>query len=163
MKDCKNKILKQILYQPKTMGDLIIDTTCASETVDKYVKELEKAGKISHRKSKFKIFFNPNLELEKIEFFELMLNGSVRSVILLLLKTNKISQLELEVILNKSCPTISRTLKLLINRNIIESHYLAPGIKYSLKDKPKIISWMHETHPKIISKMVDGIVEMFAQ
>ena len=155
--------MRQILYQPRTFGELVNNTTCASETIDKYVKELEDAGKISHKKSKFKIFFKKGLELEKIEFFELMLNQTTKSVILLLLKTSKISQLELSEILNKSHPTISRTIQLLLKTNIIETQYLAPGIKYCLKDKPKIISWMSETHPKIIDKMSDGIVEMFSQ
>jgi predicted transcriptional regulator len=84
-------------------------------------------------------------------------------VTLLLLKTSKISQLELSEILNKSHPTISRTIQLLVKANIINSYYLAPGVKYSLKNKPQIISWMTSTHPKIIDKMSDGIVEMFSQ
>ena len=155
--------MTQILYKPRTFGELVNSTTCASETIDKYVKELEDAGKISHKKSKFKIFFKKGLELEKIEFFELMLNQTTKSVILLLLKTGKISQLELSEILNKSHPTISRTIQLLVKANIINSYYLAPGVKYSLKNKPQIISWMTSTHPKIIDKMSDGIVEMFSQ
>ena len=54
VRDCKNKIMTQILYQPRTFGELVNSTTCSSETIDKYVKELEKSGKISHKKSKFK-------------------------------------------------------------------------------------------------------------
>ena len=68
MSQCKENILKSILFEPITFMNLVNSVGCSSETVNKYVYELESQKKICYKKGKFKIFYNPILELEKIEF-----------------------------------------------------------------------------------------------
>jgi DNA-binding transcriptional ArsR family regulator len=163
MKNCKENTLELILKQPVTVSDLLSQVDCVYETVNQYLVEFEKQGKVSHKKSKFSIFYNPKLEVEKIDFFELMLNSTTRSIIVLLLKSTKLSQLEISIIIDKSHPSVSRTLKLLYQRDILEMNYNAPGKTYSLKNKSQIISWMKDTHPDLVNRMTGGLVEMFLQ
>jgi len=161
MSNCKEQTLEIILRQPVTLIDLVSQVDCAAETVGQHLVEFEKRGEIAHKKSKFKIFYKPELELEKIEFFELMLNSTTKSTIILLLKLSNLSQLEISTIIGKSHPSVSRTLKLLHTRNIIQINYHAPGKTYSLDNKSQIISWMKDTHPDMINRMTGGLVEMF--
>ena len=163
MKDCRKQALKIILEHPVTLSDLLNNVDCVYETMNQHLIDLENIGKISHKKSKFRIFYKPELDLEKIEFFELMLNSSTKSTIMLLLKTSKLTQIEICSITNKSHPSISRTLKLLHTRGMIEINYNAPGKTYSLNNKSQIISWMKDTHPDLVNRMTDGLVEMFSQ
>jgi hypothetical protein len=46
---------------------------------------------------------------------------------------------------------------------MIEINYNAPGKTYSLNNKSQIISWMKDTHPDLVNRMTDGLVEMFSQ
>ncbi|MGY5146007.1 MAG: hypothetical protein ACW9XB_06255, partial [Candidatus Nitrosopumilus sp. metabat.KBP569_Feb_25m_nospike.7] len=62
---CKESILKSILSEPITFMKLVTIVECSPETVNKYVHELENQKKIAHKKGKFKIFYNPLLEIEK--------------------------------------------------------------------------------------------------
>ena len=163
MKDCRKQALKIILEHPVTLSDLLNNVDCVYETINQHLIDLENIGKISHKKSKFRIFYKPELDLEKIEFFELMLNSSTKSTIMLLLKTSNLTQIEICSITSKSHPSISRTLKLLHTRGMIEINYNAPGKTYSLNNKSQIISWMKDTHPDLVNRMTDGLVEMFSQ
>ena len=160
-KKCRSEVAITIQKGPITFMNLVNKVECVSETVDMFVNELKKQGKITERKSKFRILYNPKIELEKIEFFELMLNPTIRSIILLMMKTSEISQLELEQILVKSRPSISRALKSLVDDELIEKVYHAPRMTYRIQNKQKIISWMKVTHPKILDRMSDGLTEMF--
>ena len=160
-KKCKAQIQETIEKGPITFMNLVGNVECVSETVDVFVKELKNQGIIAERKSKFRILYCPKIELEKIEFFELMLNPTIRSIILLMMKTSEISQLELEQILVKSRPSISRALKSLVDDELIEKVYHAPRMTYKIQNKQKIISWMKVTHPKILDRMSDGLTEMF--
>jgi DNA-binding transcriptional ArsR family regulator len=161
MTKCKEDILGIILREPTTLMNLRYKTNCAYETVSKYVDELESVKKITHKNGKFKIFYNPKLKIEKIEFFEIMLNNSVRSVILVLLHAKNKSQTQLVEELSKSHPTISRTLKVLRDHDIVTRNFNFPVRTYSIKDKSKIISFMKDTHPRLVDKMTDNISEMF--
>lgn len=161
MKNCKEQTLQIILQQPVTLVNLVSQVDCVSETICQYLVDFEDQGKISHKKSKFKIFYKPELALEKIDFFELMLNNTTKSTIMLLLKTSNLSQLDICILIKKSHPSISRTLKLLHSRGIIQIDYNAPGKTYSLDNKSQIISWMKDTHPDMINRMTGGLVEMF--
>ena len=161
-KKCKAQIYEIVKKEPITFMNLVSNVECVSETVDIFVKELKNQGKIAERKSKFRILYNPKIQLEKIEFFELMLTPTTRSIVLLIMKTSEISQLELEEILTKSRPSISRSLKILVENGLIEKIYHAPKMTYKIQNKPKIISWMKITHPKIIDRMSAGLVEMFS-
>ena len=159
--NCQIQILERVEQGPVTFMNLVDDVACVSETVDVFVNELKSKGKIIERKNKFRILHNPEIELEKIEFFELMLHPTIRSIMLLMLKTNDMSQFELEEILMKSRPSISRSLKILVNHELIEKIYHAPKMTYQVQNKQKIISWMRITHPKILDRMRDGLTEMF--
>jgi len=129
--------------------------------VNKYVHELEDQKKIIHKKGKFKIFYNPELELEKINFYELMLNNSIRSTVFLLLISKNLSQFKIEQKTLKSRPTVSRTLSVLVQNNIVQIHYHAPFKTYLIKNKPKIISWVKQTNSHLIDNMADNMVKMF--
>ena len=160
MTDCKDQTLKIVLNRPVTLSDILTNVDCVYETVNRHLVDLECKGKIYSKKSKFSIFYKPELEFEKVDFFELMLNSTVKSTILLMLKSSNLTQSEICSIVGKSPPSISRTLKSLIQRNIVETRYNSPGKTYSLKNKSLLISWMRDTHPGLISSMTDSMVEM---
>ena len=159
---CKERILQSILFEPITFMNLVNIVTCSPETVNKYVHELEDQKKIIHKKGKFKIFYNPSLELEKINFYELMLNNSIRSTMFLLLISKDLSQFQIEQKTLKSRPTVSRTLSVLVQNNIAQIQYHAPYKTYSLKNKPKIISWIKQTNSKLIDSATDNMIAMFS-
>ena len=161
MTDCKDQTLKIVLNRPVTLSDILTNVDCVYETVNRHLVDLECKGKIYSKKSKFSIFYKPELEFEKVDFFELMLNSTVRSTVLLMLKSTNLTQSEICSIVGKSPPSISRTLKSLIQRNIVETRYNSPGKTYSLKNKSLLISWMTDTHPGLINSMTDNVVEMF--
>jgi len=161
MINCKDQTLKIVLNRPVTLSDILANVDCVYETVNRHLVDLECKGKISSKKSKFSIFHKPELEFEKIDFFELMLNSTIKSTILLMLKSSNLTQSEICSIVGKSPPSISRTLKSLIQRNIVETLYNSPGKTYSLKNKFLLISWMKDTHPGLINSMTDNVVEMF--
>ena len=158
---CKEKILQSILFEPVTFMNLVTTVNCSPETVNKYVHELEDQKKIIHKKGKFKIFYNPVLELEKIDFYELMLNNSIRSTVSLLLSSKHLSQSQIEQKTLKSRPTVSRTLSVLVQNNIVQIHYHAPYKTYLIKNKPKIISWIKQTNSHLIDDVTDNMVKMF--
>ena len=149
---CKENILQSILFEPITFMNLVTTVNCSPETVNKYVHELEDQKKIIHKKGKFKIFYNPELELDKIDFYELMLNNSIKSTVSLLLTSKDLSQFEIEQKILKSRPTVSRTLSVLVQNNIVQIH----------KNKPKIIFWLKQTNLHLIDDVTDNMVEMHA-
>ena len=159
---CKDKILQSILFEPVTFMNLVTTVNCSPETVNKYVHELEDQKKIIHKKGKFKIFYNPELELEKIDFYQLMLNNSIRSTVSLLLTSKDLSQSEIEQKTLKSRPTVSRTLSILVQNNIVQINYHAPYKTYLIKNKPKIISWIKQTNSKLIDDAADNMIKMFS-
>jgi len=159
---CKEKILQSILFEPVTFMNLVTIVNCSPETVNKYVHELEDQKKIIHKKGKFKIFYNPELELEKIDFYELMLNNSIRSTVSLLLTSKDLSQFEIEQRTLKSRPTVSRTLSVLVTNNIVQIQYHAPFKTYLIKNKPKIISWIKQTNSSLIDDITSNMIKMFA-
>ena len=158
---CKENILKSILFEPITFMNLVTEVDCSPGTVNKYVHELEDQKKVIHKKGKFKIFYNPKLELEKINFYELMLNNSIRSTMFLLLISKDLSQFKIEQKTLKSRPTVSRTLSVLVQNNIVQINYHAPYKTYLIKNKPKIISWIKQTNSHLIDNMTDNMVKMF--
>tara|TARA_B110000438_G_C15642842_1_gene576127 strand:+ start:388 stop:876 length:489 start_codon:yes stop_codon:yes gene_type:complete len=158
---CKENILQSILFEPVTFMNLVTTVECSPETVNKYVHELEDQKKIIHKKGKFKIFYNPLLEIEKIDFYELMLNNSIRSTVSVLLCSKELSQFEIEQKTLKSRPTVSRTLSVLVQNNIVQIHYHAPYKTYLIKNKPKIISWIRQTNSHLIDDVTDNMVKMF--
>ena len=157
---CKENILQCILFEPVTFMNLVTMVNCSPETVNKYVHELEDQKKIIHKKGKFKIFYNPELELEKIDFYQLMLNNSIRSTVALLLTSKDLSQFEIEQKTLKSRPTVSRTLSILAQNNIVQINYHAPYKTYLIKNKPKIISWIQQTNSYLIDDMTNNMVKM---
>ena len=159
---CKESILQSILFEPVTFMNLVTRVNCSPQTVNKYVCELENSRKITHKKGKFKIFYNPVLELEKIEFYELMLNNSIKLIVSILLHSNDLSQSEIVEKMLKSRPTVSRTLSVLIQNDIIQIKYHAPFKTYSIKNKSKIISWIKQTNSHLIDDITNNMIKMFA-
>jgi len=87
----------------------------ATETVEKYLSIYIEKNSIKQKKSKFRILYSPELKEEVIEFYELLLNPTTKAILLVLLKSNlALSQIELVATIEKSNPSISRGLKVLL-------------------------------------------------
>ena len=99
--------------------------------------------------------------IEKIDFYELMLNNSIRSTVSLLLSSKPLSQFEIEQKTLKSRPTVSRTLSVLVRNNIVEIQYHAPFKTYLIKNKPMIVSWIKQTNSYLIDDATNNMVKMF--
>ena len=146
---CRDLILNTILSKPTTFMKLVSESQCATETVEKYVSIHLNDDKIYQKKGKFRILFSPKLKTSEIEFYELMLNPTVKAVLIVLLKSKPLSQIELVAITDKSNPSISRALKLLLNKKIILRNYHAPYSTYSIINKSKLHSILVKTNPTI--------------
>jgi hypothetical protein len=148
---CEDRVLKTIQQKPMTFMKLVKDSGCATETVEKYLSIHLNDNKIRQKKGKFRILHSPKLTSDEIQFYELMLNPTIKSVILVLLKSKPLSQIELVAITEKSNPSISRALKNLLDKKIIKRNYHAPFSTYGIIDKPTIFSILKITHPNIVS------------
>ena len=146
---CRQIILNKILSKPITFMRLVSESQCATETVEKYVKLLVDDYSINEKKGKFRILYSPELNLKEIEFYELMLNPTVKAVTLVLLKSNPLSQIELVAITDKSNPSISRALKLLLQNRIIARNYNAPYSTYQIINKTSVYEILKITIPSI--------------
>ena len=146
---CQQIILNSILFKPITFMRLVSESKCASETVEKYVKILLDDYKINEKKGKFRIFYSPLLNSNEIEFYELMLNPTVKAVTLVLLKSKPLSQIELVAITDKSNPSVSRALRLLFDHKLITRNYHAPFSTYNIINKSKVLSFLKITSPVI--------------
>ena len=93
---------------------------------------------------------NIKLEYEILEFYELLLNPTIKAIVIVLLKsTTELSQIELVSITEKSNPSISRGLKLLLEKRIIKRNYHAPYSTYKINDKEDVLKKIHKTYPNI--------------
>ena len=146
---CRQIILNTILSKPITFMKLVSESHCATETVEKYVKLLLDDYDINEKKGKFRILYSPGIDSKEIQFYELMLNPTVKAVTLVLLKSNPLSQIELVAITDKSNPSISRALKLLLHNRIIARNYHAPYSTYQIINKTKIREILKITIPSI--------------
>ena len=146
---CGESVLNIILKKPITFMKLVSESGCAAETVEKYVKTHLQSNRIYQKKGKFRIFYSPDLKMSQLEFYELMLNPTVKAIVLVLLKSKPLSQIELVSITDKSNPSVSRGLKLLMDKKIIRRNYHAPYSTYYIVNKSKIISTLTETNPTI--------------
>ena len=140
-------ILNIILKNPITFMKLVSESGCATETVEKYVKNHIKNNQICQKKGKFRILYSPSMKLYQLEFYELMLNPTIKAMILVLLKSKSLSQIELVAITDKSNPSVSRGLKLLMDKKIIKRNYHAPFSTYYIPNKANIISIFEQTNP----------------
>ena len=148
---CKESVKECISKKPITFMKLVSETQCASETVEKYLSEFLKEMKVNEKKGKFRIIYSPEVNSEIVEFYELMLNPTVKALVLVLLKVNKpISQIELVATIDKSNPSVSRGLKILLQKQIIKRNYHAPFSTYQCKNKNKIFKMLEKTHPQIV-------------
>ena len=146
---CKEKILSSILSKPTTFMKLVSESKCASETVEKYLSIYLDNEQICQKKGKFRILYSPELNESNLDFFELMLNPTIKAVALVLLKSNALSQIELVAISDKSNPSVSRALKLLLDKKLIRRNYHAPYSTYELINKNKIFGYLEKTSPTI--------------
>ena len=134
---------------------LVSESGCATETVEKYVTIHLNENKIQQKKGKFRIFYSPDLELQELEFYQLMLNPTIKSVVLILLKSKPLSQIELVAISDKSNPSVSRALKTLFDKKIIQRNYNAPYSTYAIINKSKLYSLLEKTIPSIANHFHD--------
>ena len=130
---CKESIKQCVLKRPMTFMKLVSETQCASETIEKYLSEFLKETTIKQKKGKFRIVYSPEIEEDILEFYELLLNPTIKTIVIVLLKSNmELSQIELVSITEKSNPSISRGLKSLLEKRIIRRNYHAPYSTYKL-------------------------------
>ena len=107
------------------------------------------AAGVAQKKGKFRILYSPELNEFDLDFFEFMLNPTIKTVALVLLKSNALSQIELVAISGKSNPSVSRALKLLLNKKLIRRNYHAPYSTYEMINKNKIFEYLEKTSPDI--------------
>ena len=131
---------------------MVSESNCASETVEKYLSIHLTNENICQKKGKFRILYSPELSKLDLDFFELMLNPTVKAVTLVLLKSDALSQIELVSIIDKSNPSVSRSLKLLMDKKLIRRNYHAPYSTYELINKSKIFGYLEKTSPNIAEK-----------
>ena len=144
---CGDNILGIVLSRPITFMKLVSESGCAAETVEKYVKTHINNNLIYQKKGKFRILYSPDLKIPQLEFYELMLNPTIKAIVLILLKSKSLSQIELVAMTDKSNPSISRGLKLLMDKKILKRNYHAPFSTYYIPNKKYIISILNETNP----------------
>ena len=93
---CKESVKQQVLKRPVTFMKLVSETQCATETVEKYLSEFLKETLVKEKKGKFRIIYSANATKEQVEFYELLLNPTIKSIIITLLKSDEpLSQIEL--------------------------------------------------------------------
>jgi len=146
-KSCRDNVLSIVLSKPITFMKLVSESGCATETVEKYVTDHLSSNKICQKKGKFRILYSPSMKLYQLEFYELMLNPTIKAMVLVLLKSKPLSQIELVAITDKSNPSVSRGLKLLMDKKIIKRNYHAPFSTYYIPNKANIISIFEQTNP----------------
>ena len=147
---CKESVKECVMKRPMTFMKLVSETQCASETVEKYLSEFLRETVIEQKKGKFRIVYSPKLEDGIVEFYELLLNPTIKAIVIVLLKsTSELSQIELVSITEKSNPSISRGLKLLLEKRIIKRNYHAPYSTYKINDKEDVLKKIHKTYPNI--------------
>ena len=147
---CKELVKQEVLKRPVTFMKLVSETQCATETVEKYLSEFLKETLVKEKKGKFRVIYSSNATNEQVEFYELLLNPTIKSTIICMLKLDKpVSQIELVAITEKSNPSISRGMKLLLHKRIINRNYHAPFSTYGIIDKNKIMSLLQSTYPEI--------------
>jgi len=144
---CGDNILGIVLSRPITFMKLVSESGCAAETVEKYVKTHINNNLIYQKKGKFRILYSPDLKISQLEFYELMLNPTMKAIVLILLKSKSLSQVELVAMTDKSNPSISRGLKLLLDKKILKRNYHAPFSTYYIPNKKYIASILAETNP----------------
>ena len=133
-----------------TFMKLVSETQCASETVEKYLSEFLNDTIIKQKKGKFRIVYAPELEENVLDFYELLLNPTIKAIVIVLLKSeNPLSQIELVSITEKSNPSISRGLKQLLDKRIMQRNYHAPYSTYQIINKEKIFQMLKKTQPVI--------------
>ena len=147
---CRELVLEKILQNPTTFMKLVSECQCATETVEKYLSIYIEKNSIRQKKGKFRVLYSPELDEDVIEFYELLLNPTTKAILLVLLKSKSaLSQIELVAIIEKSNPSISRGLKLLLERKIIKKNYHAPFSTYQISNKTKLFEMLEKTYPKI--------------
>jgi len=147
---CKESVKKCIMERPMTFMKLVSETQCASETVEKYLTQFLKEMIIKQKKGKFRIIFSPKIEKEIVQFYELLLNPTIKAIVIVLLKSQcPLSQIELVSITTKSNPSISRGLKELLDKRIIQRNYHAPYSTYGIHNKKEVFEKLDKTYPEI--------------
>ena len=147
---CKQSVKECISKKPITFMKLVSETKCASETVEKYLSEFLKEMSIIEKKGKFRIIYSPKTDPKIVEFYEILLNPTVKALVLVLLKIEKpVSQIELVATIEKSNPSVSRGLKLLLEKRFIKRNYHAPFSTYECNDKKHVFEMLEKTYPEI--------------
>ena len=147
---CKEAVLDKVLEKPTTFMKLVSECQCATETVEKYLSIYIEKNSIKQKKGKFRVLYSPELDEEIVEFYEILLNPTTKAILLVLLKSNlALSQIELVATIEKSNPSISRGLKVLLKRKMIKRNYHAPFSTYQIYNKSKLFEMLEKAYPRI--------------
>ena len=147
---CKESILNKVLEKPTTFMKLVSECQCATETVEKYLSVYIEKNSIKQKKGKFRVLYSPELDEKIVEFYELLLNPTTKAILLVLLKSNlALSQIELVATIEKSNPSISRGLKILLEKRMIKRNYHAPFSTYQIYNKSKLFEILEKAYPRI--------------
>ena len=147
---CRKLVLDKILQKPTTFMKLVSECQCATETVEKYLSIYIEKNSIKQKKGKFRVLYSPELNEEIVDFYELMLNPTTKAILLVLLKSKvALSQIELVATIEKSNPSISRGLKVLLERKMIKRNYHAPFSTYQIYNKSKLFEMLEKAYPRI--------------
>ncbi len=132
---CKCKILDLINSFPITFLEVVKNTNCSADTVNKYINEFVQKGMIKEQKYKHRILYKSDLSQDKIDLYKILLNSTVISLLTLMFNTNRMTQNTASIILGKSHPTVSRAFQVLVMANIVIRTYHAPYMTYKIKKK----------------------------
>ena len=147
---CRKLVLDKVLQKPTTFMKLVSECQCATETVEKYLSIYIEKNSIRQKKGKFRVLYSPELDEDIIEFYELLLNPTTKAILLVLLKSKyALSQIELVATIEKSNPSISRGLKVLLERKMIKRNYHAPFSTYQIYNKSKLFEMLEKAYPRI--------------
>ena len=69
-----------------TFMKLVSETQCATETVEKYLSEFLDETIVKQKKGKFRIIHPSELDKTFVEFYELLLNPTIKAIVIVLLK-----------------------------------------------------------------------------
>ncbi len=142
-----------VLKKPHTLTTLVKNVECSSETVSRYISMFLKRGVIHKKSSRFSIFYNPEVEIKKIEFFEMLLNSTTQLVLKTLLLHNRCTQAQLEEKTGKSRSSICKSIQRLIQNNIVSKNYQIGYKSYSINDKKLVISGLKDTHQSLLKEL----------
>lgn len=158
----EQEILDAVLAKPMNLNMLSELFGMRRISIDYHLQRLVSKGLVKqHQISKFRVFSSPEVNQQWLDLLLMINNTTIRSVLILFVKTRRLSQLELIHMTNKSPSTVSKTLNYLSNHNIIKKNYTAPGIAYTLVDHVLTSQIINEYYPTLGRRLAENTLDLF--